>query len=115
MRRLWGVPPRFGVIACVALVAAAGGQLSSTTAAAGALAAPPSVVTIGDAAIREGHSHTRTISVPVTLDVAAGSAQTVSYTVAGGTATAGPSSAAAPRPHGNPATGTQSFSATTGV
>jgi alpha-tubulin suppressor-like RCC1 family protein len=59
------------------------------TAAGPAGAASPVTVSIGDAAIVEGHAGTRTLNVPVVLSDPVAGDITVSYAVSGGTATAG--------------------------
>ena len=82
------------------------------TRAGAVVAAPPSVVTIGDAAIAEGHTKTRTVNVPVTLDVPAGSSQTVHWAVTGASATPGAASAAGTTADFKAASGNLTFSAT---
>ena len=82
------------------------------TQAGAVVAAPPSVVTVGDAAIAEGHSKTHTVTVPVSLDVPAGSSQTVHWAVTAGSATPGAASVAASGADFKQASGNLTFTAT---
>lgn len=105
-----------GRIALATGIAVTVGLLVGFVAQAGAVvAAPPSVVTVGDAAIAEGHTKTRTVTVPVTLDVPAGTSQTVHWAVGAGSATPGAVSAAPVSADFKPASGTLTFTATTAV
>lgn len=72
-------------------------------------------VVVGDLAMSEGHTGTRTMLVPITLNVPAATTQTVTYALAAGTATPGTTSQSTSTADFGPFAGTLAFAAGTVV